>query len=120
MIKVGYRVFSRILLQRWLCLSRFARLCNGVGTRPTKHHQVKKGVGSKSIGPVNRGTGCLPTGIETRYNVVTSSGGVILDHLAFIVGGDSSHVIVHSWQDRDGFLGYIHPRKDAGGLRDAR
>jgi hypothetical protein len=41
-------------------------------------------------------------------------------HLALVVGGDASHIVVDGRNDRDGLLGHIYSRKNSGCLGDAR
>lgn len=43
-----------------------------------------------------------------------------LGHLPLVVGGNATHVIMHSGKDGDWLLSDIHAREDHGRLRDAR
>mmetsp|Transcript_34818 Transcript_34818/g.42009 ORF Transcript_34818/g.42009 Transcript_34818/m.42009 type:complete len:352 (+) Transcript_34818:867-1922(+) len=41
-------------------------------------------------------------------------------YLTMVVGGDTTHVVVHSWDNRDGLLGNIDTSKDGSSLGDTR
>eukprot|EP00732_Lithocolla_globosa_P005615 Lithocolla_globosa_v1_NODE_5904_length_1167_cov_59.942446.p2 type:complete len:140 gc:universal NODE_5904_length_1167_cov_59.942446:646-1065(+) len=41
-----------------------------------------------------------------------------IQHLASPFARDTSHVVMDSWQNRDGFLGDVNTGKDGSGLRD--
>lgn len=44
---------------------------------------------------------------------------MLITDLPLVVGGCSSHVVVHGGQDWDGIAGHINPCEDHGSLRDS-
>mmetsp|Transcript_18006 Transcript_18006/g.26865 ORF Transcript_18006/g.26865 Transcript_18006/m.26865 type:complete len:362 (+) Transcript_18006:835-1920(+) len=61
---------------------------------------------------------------ETRYNFIvcefTIIGKVCAHDFSVVVGGDSTHVVVHGGKDRNGLLGHVHSRKDGSRLGNTR
>ena len=92
------------------------------GTGTTKDDNVQQRVGTQTVGTVDGGTGGFTGGEETGDDLVVDkvARSVKLgpDDLTVMVGGDATHVVVHSRQNGDGFLGHIDAGKDGGRLTD--
>ena len=92
------------------------------GAGAAKDDNVQQGVGAQTVGTVDGGTGGLTGGEETGHNLIVNkvARGIKLgtDDLTVVVGGDTTHVVMHGGQYRDGFLGHIDTGKDGSSLTD--
>jgi hypothetical protein len=85
----------------------------------TENDDIKKRVGTQAVGTVNGDTGSLTGSIKTGNDVV----GVVAlasDDLAVVVGGNTTHVVVHCRQDGDGLLRHVYASKDVRSFGDSR
>merc|ERR1711871_1309973 len=83
---------------------------NGVGTGTPEDDNVQQRVGAQAVGTMHRGRCSLTSSIEAVHNLILAVD--VRHHLTLIVGGDATHVVVHSRQDRNGLLGHIHTGED--------
>merc|ERR1719453_1700160 len=91
------------------------KLCCCICCLSAKDNEIEQGVGTQSIGTMDRGRGSLASSQDAWNNSVA----LTLQDLALPVGGDASHVVVDSWQDWSWLLGDIDTSEDLGSLRDA-
>ena len=76
---------------------------DGVCAGATEHDDIEQAVGAQPVGAVHGCTGGLTTGqqaLDDGVRVVLGR----LQHLAAVVGGDSTHVVVHRRDHRDRLL----------------
>lgn len=56
--------------------------------------------------------------MKSRYNLNHSR--LDSSHLAQVIGGNASHVVMNGRKDRDWLLGHVNTSKNGSGFRDAR
>lgn len=118
MVEVGDRGFSSVLWKFWDSDSGGGVLENVNSTGSSEDDQVKKRVGSKSVGSVHGVSSALSGGVESWHNLVSLLGRIV-ENLSLIVGWNSSHVVVDSWDDWNWLLRHIDSGEDHGGLGDS-
>lgn len=69
---------------------------------------------------MHRGTGSLTGCIEPSDLYILLINWILSENLCSVIGWDSPHVIVNSWDYRDGLFGAINSGKDLCGLHDSR
>mmetsp|Transcript_5550 Transcript_5550/g.12773 ORF Transcript_5550/g.12773 Transcript_5550/m.12773 type:complete len:366 (+) Transcript_5550:154-1251(+) len=94
------------------------QLADAVRARAAENDDVEQAVGAESVRAVHRRARSLSRSHEAWNHVV---GVAVLHrhHLAEMVRGDATHVVVHRRQHRDGFLGDVHAGEDRRRLGDA-
>jgi len=75
-------------------LARGEAVSDGVGNGTTEDDQVEKGVGSETVGTVDRDTSSLTTCEKTWNNLVLASL-VHSENLTSVLGWDTTHVVMH-------------------------
>ena len=92
-------------------VTRLGRFGNAKGTGSTKYNNVEQRVRSEAVCPVNRRTSsfasCKETGNDYVLRKVTIFVKLGPNDFPVVVGGDTSHVVVHSWEYGDGFFGDV-------------
>ncbi|KAH3659027.1 hypothetical protein OGATHE_006753 [Ogataea polymorpha] len=79
--------------------------------------QVQQGVGTQTVGSVHRGAGSLTTCEETwNHDVLTLF--VLRKNLSRVLSWDTTHVVVHSWQNWNWLLGDVDTCENVGSLRN--
>mmetsp|Transcript_20512 Transcript_20512/g.52063 ORF Transcript_20512/g.52063 Transcript_20512/m.52063 type:complete len:434 (+) Transcript_20512:262-1563(+) len=119
LVQVGDGFVARQQRQRLRHVTRLGDGGNVVGHCPAEHHDVEQRVGTQPVCAVHRGAGSLACGVEAGHRRVGGAGPGV-EHLALVVGGDASHVVVHRGKHRDGLFGDVHAGEDGSGLGDAR
>ena len=66
---------------------------------------------------MDRSTGSLTAGKQTPNNLVVTIG-ILGENLRTPVRWNTSHVVMHGGQDRNGLLGRIDTSEDVGSLQD--
>ncbi len=92
---------------------------NTVSASTAEDDNVEERVGTETVGAVDGGGSSLASSHEARNDSV----GVVADllhDLAMVVGGNTTHVVVHGGEHGDGLLGDVHAGENLGRLRDTR
>merc|ERR1719341_1342499 len=111
-------VLNPLELRNWFdCLSRFVVCGNGLGAGTTKDDKVKERVGAEPVVPVHGRAAHLSSSIEAGHDLVIAIC-IKCKSFAAVVGGDATHVVVDSGNDRDGLPGDIYTSKDHRSLGD--
>jgi hypothetical protein len=92
-------------------------IANVVSASTTKDDNIQERVGTETVSSVDRDTGSFTGSVQTGNNLVVS---VLINgqDLSSVLGGDTTHVVMDSGQNRDGLLGDIDTRENGSGLRD--
>mmetsp|Transcript_18145 Transcript_18145/g.53028 ORF Transcript_18145/g.53028 Transcript_18145/m.53028 type:complete len:423 (-) Transcript_18145:356-1624(-) len=122
-VEVCDRGITRILGQRWHRCSRLGNLCDAICAGSPEDDNVQEGVGTESVGAVDRSASDLACSKESRDDgvVVLSAICVLLDpdDFAKVVRWDASHVVVDRGEHRNGLLRHVHSSKNVGSLGDS-
>lgn len=119
LVQVGHRGLAGVVLERGRWHTWLVLLGNGLGASTSEHHQIQQRVGSQTIGTMHRAGSGLTSSIQSRHDHILA---VLVDgdNLAAIVGRNTTHVVVHGWQDRNRLAGHVHAGKDHRSLGDSR
>lgn len=118
MVEVGNGGLSGVLWKLWDSNSGGGVLEDVNSAGSSEDNQVEKRVGSESVGSVDGVSSALSGGVESRHDLVSLLRRIV-EHLSLVVGWNSSHVVVDSWDDWNGLLGDIDSGEDHGGLGDS-
>ena len=92
-------------------------LLHGFSCRSSKDNKIQQRVGSESVGSMDRGASGFSCSHQSWDNNIIAVL-IRLEHLGFVVGGDTSHIIMNSWEYRDGLFSSINTSEDVCGLKD--
>mmetsp|Transcript_11997 Transcript_11997/g.21516 ORF Transcript_11997/g.21516 Transcript_11997/m.21516 type:complete len:570 (-) Transcript_11997:118-1827(-) len=92
-------------------------LTDTVGASTTEDDDIEEGVGTKTVGTMDRGASSLTSSHETANNLVRLLGSGLED-LTLVVGGNTTHVVVNGGEDGNRLLSNINTGENSSGLRD--
>jgi len=115
LVQVLDTLHARILGDLIVGLARLKVLANVVGARTAKDDEIEKGVGSKTVGTMNRDTGSFTSRVQALDDLVLALA-VLGDDLAVVVGRNAAHVVVYGGEDGDGLLRDVDTGEDRSGL----
>merc|ERR1719357_1965887 len=118
-VNIRNRRFSSIGRQFSNSFSRFRIFSYCFSACTTKDYQIKETVSPKSVSSVNRAASDLTGSVQTRNNLVISFS-VNCNNLTTVICRNATHIIVDSWNNRNGFPGNINTGKNHGCLRNSR
>src|SRR5690606_30591590 len=87
-------------LMRMLALGM--RLDDMMTSRTAEHDKVEQGIGTQTVGAVNRSSCAFADGVQT----IDCRGFAIgnADHLTIYIGGYAAHLVVYGWHNRNRIL----------------
>lgn len=108
---------TSIGLHRLVRHVRLEVVTDGVRDRTAEDDQVEKGVGTETVGTVDGHAGGFTAGEETGDDLVVA---LLVDgqDLTSVLGGDTTHVVVHGGQDGDRLLRDVDTGEDSRSLGD--
>ena len=92
-------------------------VANSVGNGTTEDDEVEEGVGTETVGSVDGNASGLTASEETWNDLVLA---LLVNgkDLTSVLGWDTTHVVVDSWENWNWLLGDIDTGENGGGLRD--
>jgi len=114
-VKVSNGLLTSILGKFSLSLARLEGFNSGVSCPSAEDDEIKERVGTKSISTVNRCASDFTSSKETVNNLILSIS-TLGDDLSLPVSRDTTHVVVDSGNDRNGFFSYINTSENVGCL----
>src|SRR5262249_38140202 len=118
LVETGERLVGGILRQVGMAVAGMQDLGAAHRGGAAEHDEVDQRVRAEPVGAVHGDAGRLAQRHQPRYHEVVVA--VPLgQHLAVIIRGDATHVVVHGGHDRDRLTGDVYAGEDARGFRDA-
>lgn len=118
LVQVSHRLLAGVGVLEWRqVLAWLAVLLDSLSSGSAKYDKIQQGVGSKSVGAMDRGARVLASGVEAWNDVVVEVG-IGVDTLRSPVGWNTAHVVVNGWQDWDWLPGDVYTGEDHSSLRD--
>ncbi len=97
--------------------ARLEVVADGMGDGTTEHNEIEEGVGTETVGSVDGNASGFTAGEETWNDLVLALL-VNSKNLTGVLGWDTTHVVVHSWENWNWLLGDIDTGENGGSLRD--
>jgi hypothetical protein len=118
-IELGNSFLTGTLGKFGLSLAWFVLLGSGVGSTTSENDEIKEWVSTKSVSTVHWSASNLTGSEETWDNLVLAISSES-DDLSLPVGWDTTHVVMDSGDDWDGFLSHINTSENVSSLRNTR
>mmetsp|Transcript_10549 Transcript_10549/g.25767 ORF Transcript_10549/g.25767 Transcript_10549/m.25767 type:complete len:275 (-) Transcript_10549:1105-1929(-) len=118
-VHAGNCIFSNAIWDTWKWSSRLEDILAAQGASTTKNNNIKKRVGSKPVGAVDGG-GCGFTGRHKAWNNLIGILFGWIDYLSIVIRWNTSHVVMDSRKNWNGFFGNIDTGENFSGFRNSR
>lgn len=118
-VELGNGLFTGVRSELLLGLTRHEVLDGGLGGTSTEDDEIEQRVGAESVSTMDGSAGGFTASSKAGHNDIVALG-VGGEHLSLPVRRDTTHVVVHSRQDRNGLLGSIDTGENVSRLNDTR
>jgi len=116
-VEHGNRLFTSVSGEGSLLSAGGHVLLGDFSSGTAENNKIEQGVGSETVGSVDRSTGSLTSGEEAR-NFTIIAFLVHGDDLGGVVSGDSAHIVMDSGKDWNRLLGGVNTSENVGSLQN--
>ncbi|KAH3663545.1 hypothetical protein OGAPHI_004946 [Ogataea philodendri] len=116
-VEVGDGLVTNVAWKLWQWSTWLEVVSNGVRHSSSENDKVQQGVGSQTVGTVHRCTSGLTTCEKTRHNLIFTLL-VLGQNLTGVLGWNTTHVVMHGWQNWNWLLGNVHTGENVSSFRN--